>query len=734
MLFRIVYPNEYQAYEMTIRTKAQDLIASNKTGLPVNGMPQFMIKLKSFTSVGGTSPVVGTPERSIKLDENDEHKNDENVPVTPQTKSTNNVKNDKDGHSPTDAIPSIPDLSTGLSSLSLTSDSKSDGQTSDINIADEIYENSQRKRKVFILTNSVLFIIAGIVIIVSFVSFIKNDYQTKCINPNGKWLNKHSELRYYQEYCTKKSIRMFNNYPCNCRVFEAFSIDFNQFNQTQFEASVEHFDNLQAVSVFLNTTQSEISTSPSTTFNFTRNMVRNLVYLNVIVLKSIDIGYIDEAISYANNLEIFIMHDNLVPFYLPLSNMTNGIKALSIRVVPHITNTKINESLCDFTQLKYFEINYGPAIDYFPFECVSQKLKNLRYLAIKLMPLMEVEIDVNFWLLPQLKTVILEHDAFLKSSFNYNNFLGYSNSLVKVSLWDNDDICQGNITINNTNYNGFGFLDDNSTNFSNNNDNNNNHKNNGLDSFIAQFNPCESICDVKGENDYFSCAPSFYKDGICQQECNVQFCNYDGGDCNQLCDSQLCPTNLWFNDVCDSSEYSGCNTTDCAFDFYTCISRSNNDTCFIGFDEDDDFNFTDSEIEICYQVWTEDSWCDLNCNNTECGFDNGACDTSSCLGYCERVHDVIRIGGAFEPPYELITVDELCDNFEFAQTYFGFANGTCQQVFSEADLNNNSVVGMYELLVASADAWLLTTVPHFNEKLEQIDCSHCLDNQTLYYA
>ena len=113
--------------------------------------------------------------------------------------------------------------------------------------------------------------------------------------------------------------------------------------------------------------------------------------------------------------------------------------------------------------------------------------------------------------------------------------------------------------------------------------------------------------------------------------------------------------------------------------------------------------------------------------------DNGACNVNTCSGYCETVYNVVRIGAGFEEPYYLITIDEICDNFQFIQAYFSTGNKTCQQVFNDADLNNNSVIGMYELIVNSADEWLINTLPHSQEKLEQIDCSNCLDNQTLYY-
>ena len=73
-------------------------------------------------------------------------------------------------------------------------------------------------------------------------------------------------------------------------------------------------------------------------------------------------------------------------------------------------------------------------------------------------------IDPDFWLLPQLQTAWVEWTQINQSSFNFETFNGYSDSLTSVSLSSNTDICGANssstITIDDITYDGFDYLDD----------------------------------------------------------------------------------------------------------------------------------------------------------------------------------------------------------------------------------------------------------------------------------
>ena len=139
---------------------------------------------------------------------------------------------------------------------------------------------------------------------------------------------------------------------------------------------------------------------------------------------------------------------------------------------------------------------------------------------------------------------------------------------------------------------------------------------------------------------------SQWKDGTCQGQCNTHDCNWDGGDCNQLCQ---CDTDLWLNDKCDEN----CNTTDCIYDFYDCVdfirgdvwSSDNNQTCFETSSNssnysDSNYNYNMSIIErqICYNAWIDDEWCYANCNNIYCNYDHESVLLHCCSRNCHRCY------------------------------------------------------------------------------------------------
>ena len=55
----------------------------------------------------------------------------------------------------------------------------------------------------------------------------------------------------------------------------------------------------------------------------------------------------------------------------------------------------------------------------------------------------------------------------------------------------------------------------------------------GLLKFIKQFDPCLAPCST-GVETYF-CPREIHDDGVCNPECNITSCGFDGGDCDQLC-------------------------------------------------------------------------------------------------------------------------------------------------------------------------------------------------------
>ena len=90
------------------------------------------------------------------------------------------------------------------------------------------------RRKSIVIFCGLLYIVVGLWIVISFTSFTDDEFNGKCLvtNPDNGYNDTYAhdndsviyspemslEMRYYYDiYCTKKSIRMFDEYPCNCR-------------------------------------------------------------------------------------------------------------------------------------------------------------------------------------------------------------------------------------------------------------------------------------------------------------------------------------------------------------------------------------------------------------------------------------------------------------------------------------------------------------------------------------
>ena len=216
------------------------------------------------------------------------------------------------------------------------------------------------------------------------------------------------------------------------------------------------------------------------------------------------------------------------------------------------------------------------------------------------------------------------------------------------------------------------------------------------------------------------CSKHIWQDGKCDDRCNSEYCYYDGGDCKQLCD---CDLDLWFNDKCDQS----CNNTQCNYDFYTCRDATIgvNDTCYN--------NIDDNITNTCYTLWTDDEWCDLDCDNLACNYDNEYC--VECAGLCNYGTSLAALIDLYEP-HELITVDEICENEDLlsifqSQDNFVTKQYNCTEIFDIVDANDNQYVGVWETIVA-ASYFIMDDAVHLKQKLQQIDCSMCMSDPSLY--
>ena len=150
-------------------------------------------------------------------------------------------------------------------------------------MSDEDNKESQCKRKSIVIACGLLFILDGLLILIFFLVFIHNDFYNKCINidsyNNGtiksEWLLKHPELQFYNKYCDEKVVNMFDEYPCNCRLFRAEFFNPKEFTPKIFETSVKMYDNLEGI--LLNSDGATNDLSSNFSYYFSSTMFDNLV-------------------------------------------------------------------------------------------------------------------------------------------------------------------------------------------------------------------------------------------------------------------------------------------------------------------------------------------------------------------------------------------------------------------------------------------------------------------------
>ena len=422
-----------------------------------------------------------------------------------------------------------------------------------------------------------------------------------------------------------------------------------------------------------------------------------------------------------------------IPFesFSKLSKM----KAIVMTECYHVLNQEIPDDICNLKEIKYFELEYTRHIEYIPYDCIATNWKELRYLIVAGFRRISY-ITPDIWNLPNLETVLMPDNAFsvTEKSFDFDTFDGFSESLRSVWFSSGISICtNGSIVIDNVEYKGFNYLGGFGTNSRLSLSLSSDDDDTKLLEFVAKFDPCGSPCSILS----FDCYALEWQNGVCLDECNIEECNYDGDDCNQLCD---CEYDLWFNNQCDDE----CNTTQCNWDFYQCVeSIDTNETCNYNNIAGDDMDMVGSDMVNytipCYVSWMDDTWCDSACNVESCNYDGGMCNSCEEGTQCYQILFILQQASSGDDDckygYDVLTPDVVCpykDVLVLIMDEFDHSDN-CSVIFDFIDLNDNGFIGWHELVQTFATSLKTTTPTHWNEKIEQIDCSACLNNVSYYY-
>lgn len=422
----------------------------------------------------------------------------------------------------------------------------------------------------------------------------------------------------------------------------------------------------------------------------------------------------------------------------------NNISSISAMHLEGISNILVpfDESICQLKNLRYFEFRTNRIVNNkavnIP-DCIENNWNQLQYIRLAFsFSTTEAYVSPSLYNLQNIRSIEISSWPFNISSFvnfttyNENNLNRDNNSYV---WFTSSDICD-TTSINNDNNTYIGNINQTWLEYIA-----TETDNTELLSFITEldpcFEPCGSILDSNG------CNAFRWGDGICDTKCFNQRCNWDNGDCTQLCHCQhnLTLISLLYNNECDAE----CDTNYCENDHFACGKE--NATCNnvnynisqnLTYVNADDYNYELNDA--CFNGWIDssDGWCDDNCRNLEsCNYDDDAC--SECGGNCVTIFDIFDFV-AQDPPPSVITEQDTCNYWSAIQSYSpGIAQNftNCTNLFDYIDTNDNKMVGFHELIVAFASQNLNAWSDNYRSdlKIKQVNCSKCIDgvNLTLYF-
>eukprot|EP01084_Bolivina_argentea_P029525 54831_1 len=287
--------------------------------------------------------------------------------------------------------------------------------------------------------------------------------------------------------------------------------------------------------------------------------------------------------------------------------------------------------------------------------------------------------------------------------------------------------------------------------------------------YFVNNNTCEYFCNIGQEEVTTLCSPSLYGNGRCDMRCNFEECDWDGGDCMQLCFSKQitnCTEEKLMNNKCDN----GCNNKYCSGYAYGQGAKSSFETPLVSFYNDniytgieksaDNFNCISNQSFIinndfnnvtcnnsnslyitnefkkvniegltCEPGWIGDSECDDLCRTDECQHDMNDCISGfACVdNSCYHIYQawnlfVIPIIG-----YDIYYINNtvLCDTvYPLVTKILGYDpahDSDCQIEVEYEDYNNDGVINFREFVPLAyyfGGGW--------TKKGRQMNCSDCV--------
>ena len=502
-----------------------------------------------------------------------------------------------------------------------------------------------------------------------------------CENTN---IPNHSELRFWNE-CEYKVYPFTwfgdsNPIPCQCRTLRIADESVRRNNITSVTDSFRHFYMLQNLQIITSTDNDydEIS--------LTSDMF-NAMELIVLDIHNLKFKYIDRNIKKLRKLQ-YLTLEQVTPLRIKSSIIPQEISQLTnLRYLNLQQNIIVNiDFVCNLNNLESLILNGNLDLN-FP-ECMYSNTKNLRYLDIQITRSVNTNFDYRLLFLPYLQQFNAHRTGYISSSIFPTNITDFEYNTDTVYYLQKTGLCDE--------FQRFPHI---------------------LPSYLYQFlndtDACREDCTYDAIHgwDNLVCTPTDFQNGICDDGCNLPQCNYDGGDCIQTCDFDICDIHSLGNGICDT----GCNNTACNYDNGDCMDISNNI----------DTNETCANVG-CEPDWLNDGWCDQYCNNEYCNFDETSCGT--CDSKCQFFTFQFFFGANSITRDNLLDEQEICALWGLLDT---FGDDTfiynCTEVIPVIDVDGNGKLNAYE-------ASLSILSPEFGEKRKQLNCSLCATDVLSYYT
>ena len=418
-------------------------------------------------------------------------------------------------------------------------------------------------------------------------------------------------------------------------------------------------------------------------------------------------SYLSEKIGELSDLQYLVIVDTEIVTFPESIGRLNQLQYLELRGYDVHYQLESIPPLCTLSKLKLIKMEQSTFITTFP-HCLG-RLESLEIVILTYFPNLN-NISLEIFNLPNLRILNLELTGNLSLDYlmNANHIDPNTNFVYRDSArfeLDRSGLCM--TVTNNDNYA-------------------NNYKRSFID-FINTTGACNAVC---GGNTAFieECRATNWQNGFCNEHCNNEECEFDGGDCVQLCPFED-PINDYKelgNGECNIKY----NRTECNYDYCDCIpdtyydvNRYENQGCIpLIFNETlCDISFNKSEHK-CHPEWVNDGWCDSNCQYTpQCANDGYDC-INACDKFtnCYRIFKIFELGATLIMDDQKISQDELCGLWPFIQTYFQNVSN-CDEGMEFVDLNGDEYVDFHECIVSARHQWDLGS----EEKANQVNCSSC---------